>query len=70
MSATVDPAPGKTPSQARRRKPGLVGWVVNRVGLDDTMEDQYNRVVPKHATNYIYCFGGVAFVLFLSLIHI
>jgi len=67
VSATVDPAPGKTPSQARRRKPGLVGWVVNRVGLDDTMEDQYNRVVPKHATNYIYCFGGVAFVLFLIL---
>jgi len=67
VSATVDPAPGKTPSQARRRKPGLVGWVVNRVGLDETMEDQYNRVVPRHATNYIYCFGGVALVLFLIL---
>ena len=31
------------------------------------MEDQYNRVVPKHASNYIYCFGGVAFVLFVIL---
>ena len=32
-----------------------------------TMEDQYNRIVPKHATNYIYCFGGIAFVLFIIL---
>ena len=44
-----------------------MGWVVNRLGLDDTMEDQYNRVVPFHASNYIYCFGGIAFVLFLIL---
>ena len=31
------------------------------------MEDQYNRIVPRHATNYIYCFGGIAFVLFVIL---
>ena len=29
------------------------------------MEDQYNRIVPKHATNYIYCLGGITFVLFI-----
>src|SRR5659263_768077 len=43
------------------------GWAGNRLGLDDTMEDQHNRVVPRHATNYVYCFGGIAFVLFLIL---
>ena len=31
------------------------------------MEDQFNRIVPVHATNYIYCFGGIAFVLFIIL---
>jgi quinol-cytochrome oxidoreductase complex cytochrome b subunit len=44
------------------------GWFVRRLGLGDTMEDQYNRIVPNHATNYIYCFGGVAFVLFIILV--
>ena len=41
--------------------------MVRRLGLSATMEDQYNRIVPKHATNYIYCFGGIAFVLFIIL---
>lgn len=67
MSISADRLPQQTPSQARRRKPGIVGWVVNRLGLDDMMEDQHNRVVPRHATNYVYCFGGIAFVLFLIL---
>ncbi|MEI6725915.1 MAG: hypothetical protein WCN81_06805, partial [Actinomycetes bacterium] len=67
MSASAGPVPQQTPSEAKRRKPGLVGWVVNRLGMDDLMEDQYNRVVPFHATNYIYCFGGIALVLFVIL---
>ena len=67
MSVSAGPVPQETPSEAKRRKPGLVDWVVNRFGLDGTMEDQHNRVVPFHATNYIYCFGGIAFVLFLIL---
>jgi quinol-cytochrome oxidoreductase complex cytochrome b subunit len=67
VSVAPAPAPEKTPSEARRWRPGAIGWLVNRLGLDDTMEDQYNRIVPNHATNYIYCFGGIAFVLFLIL---
>ena len=67
MSVSADQLPKQTPSEAKRRKPGLVGWVVNRLGMDDMMEDQFNRVVPFHATNYIYCFGGIALVLFLIL---
>jgi len=67
MSVATGPAPERTPSEAKRRKPGLVGWVVNRLGLDDTMEDQYNRVVPFHASNYVYCLGGIALVLFVIL---
>jgi quinol-cytochrome oxidoreductase complex cytochrome b subunit len=57
------PAPG-TPAPAEK---GVVPWLVRRLGLTATMEDQYNRIVPKHATNYIYCFGGIAFVLFVIL---
>jgi len=67
VSANAGPVPEQTPSEAKRRKPGLVGWVVNRLGMDDLMEDQYNRVVPFHASNYIYCFGGIALVLFVIL---
>ena len=67
MSISANRVPQQTPSETKRRKPGLVGWVVNRLGMDDTMEDQYNRVVPFHATNYVYCLGGIAFVLFLIL---
>jgi Rieske Fe-S protein len=48
-------------------EPPATGWFARRLGLVDTMEDQYNRVVPAHATNYIYCFGGIAFVLFVIL---
>ncbi len=65
MSTTTDGrAPGAAPAPEKR---GLVDWFVQRLGLSATMEDQYNRIVPKHATNYIYCFGGVAFVLFIIL---
>jgi len=45
----------------------FTAWMIDRLGLDDTMEDQYNRVVPNHATNYVYCLGGIAFVLFVIL---
>ena len=67
MSVSAGRLPQPTPSEAKRRKPGHVGWIVNRLGMDDTMEDQYNRVVPFHATNYVYCFGGIALVLFVLL---
>jgi quinol-cytochrome oxidoreductase complex cytochrome b subunit len=43
---------------------GALEWVNNRLGTEELMEDQFNRIVPVHATNYIYCFGGIAFVLF------
>jgi cytochrome b6 len=67
VSADAGPLPQQTPSEAKRRRPGLIGWTVNRLGMDDTMEDQYNRVVPSHASNYVYCFGGIALVLFVIL---
>jgi quinol-cytochrome oxidoreductase complex cytochrome b subunit len=44
-----------------------LAWVNNRFGAEELMEDQFNRIVPIHATNYIYCFGGIAFVLFILL---
>jgi quinol-cytochrome oxidoreductase complex cytochrome b subunit len=46
---------------------GKRGWWVKRLGLRGVLEDQFNRIVPRHATNYVYCFGGIAFVLFLIL---
>jgi quinol-cytochrome oxidoreductase complex cytochrome b subunit len=65
MSTTTE---GRAPEMAPApKKRGPVDWVVQRLGLTATMEDQYNRIVPKHATNYIYCFGGIAFVLFIIL---
>jgi quinol-cytochrome oxidoreductase complex cytochrome b subunit len=50
------------------RATSAVDWVNNRIGTEELMEDQYNRIVPIHATNYIYCFGGIAFILFLILL--
>jgi quinol-cytochrome oxidoreductase complex cytochrome b subunit len=44
-----------------------LAWVNNRFGAEELMEDQFNRIVPIHATNYIYCLGGIAFVLFILL---
>ena len=52
---------------AHPQERGKRGWWVKRSGLSSVMEDQFNRVVPMHATNYIYCFGGIALVLFLIL---
>ena len=51
-----------------RRASSVVDWANNRLGTEELMEDQYNRIVPIHATNYIYCFGGIAFILFLILL--
>jgi quinol-cytochrome oxidoreductase complex cytochrome b subunit len=50
-----------------RRARSALAWVTNRLGVEELMEDQFNRIVPVHATNYIYCFGGIAFVLFAIL---
>jgi quinol-cytochrome oxidoreductase complex cytochrome b subunit len=50
------------------RASSVVDWANNRLGTEELMEDQYNRIVPIHATNYIYCFGGIAFILFLILL--
>ena len=63
----MSPASEASRTTGPAKKRGAVDWLVGRLGLVDTMEDQYNRVVPKHATNYIYCFGGIAFVLFVIL---
>jgi quinol-cytochrome oxidoreductase complex cytochrome b subunit len=65
-TTTQGRVPEPAPAPAAEKK-GLVNWAIGRLGLSATMEDQYNRIVPKHATNYIYCFGGVAFVLFIIL---
>jgi quinol-cytochrome oxidoreductase complex cytochrome b subunit len=67
MSTTSDGRSPGVPAGGQTRERGVVGWLVQRLGLSATMEDQYNRIVPKHATNYIYCFGGIAFVLFVIL---
>jgi quinol-cytochrome oxidoreductase complex cytochrome b subunit len=61
-SPPVDVLDAKHPQERGKR-----GWLVKRFGLSSVMEDQFNRVVPRHATNYIYCFGGIALVLFLIL---
>ena len=53
---------------ASRKSKAALAWVNNRLGTEELMEDQYNRIVPIHATNYMYCFGGIAFVLFLILL--
>jgi quinol-cytochrome oxidoreductase complex cytochrome b subunit len=50
------------------RQASVIEWANNRLGTEELMEDQYNRIVPIHATNYIYCFGGIAFILFLILL--
>jgi len=44
-----------------------IAWVNNRTGTEELVEDQFNRIVPIHATNYMYCFGGIAFLLFIIL---
>ena len=68
MSTTEGTGPGApAPGAPAPTDKGLERWLVRRLGLTATMEDQYNRIVPKHATNYIYCFGGIAFVLFIIL---
>jgi quinol-cytochrome oxidoreductase complex cytochrome b subunit len=64
MSTSVDPLPDEIPAPPQK---GTKAWWLRRLGLGATWEDQNNRVVPKHATNYIYCFGGIAFVLFVIL---
>jgi quinol-cytochrome oxidoreductase complex cytochrome b subunit len=53
---------------ATSRPKSVLDWANNRLGTEELMEDQYNRIVPIHATNYIYCFGGIAFVLFIILV--
>lgn len=64
MSAVPE---GQQPQAVEPGKRGFVPWLLRRLGLVDTMEDQYNRIVPRHASNYIYCFGGIALVLFIIL---
>jgi quinol-cytochrome oxidoreductase complex cytochrome b subunit len=65
--STVDEPVRDTAGAVQPKTSGPVPWLIGRLGLSATMEDQYNRIVPRHATNYIYCFGGIAFVLFIIL---
>jgi len=58
-SRASDATPGRFKS--------ALAWVNNRAGTEELLEDQANRIVPVHATNYIYCFGGIAFLLFIML---
>jgi menaquinol-cytochrome c reductase cytochrome b subunit len=67
VSAAGDRVRERTDPMQTREETGAAAWFTKRLGLEATMEDQYNRVVPRHATNYIYCFGGIAFVLFVIL---
>ena len=66
MDLPENPSVGVVDSKHPQER-GKRGWWVRRFGLSSVMEDQFNRVVPRHATNYIYCFGGIALVLFLIL---
>jgi len=52
---------------AAGRGKSAIAWVNNRAGTEELVEDQFNRIVPIHATNYMYCFGGIAFLLFIIL---
>jgi len=52
---------------AAGRVKSAIAWVNNRAGTEELVEDQFNRIVPIHATNYMYCFGGIAFLLFIIL---
>jgi quinol-cytochrome oxidoreductase complex cytochrome b subunit len=65
--STTTESPEKASLAAAPPRRGPLAWIIHRLGLVDTMEDQYNRIVPRHATNYVYCFGGIAFVLFVIL---
>jgi quinol-cytochrome oxidoreductase complex cytochrome b subunit len=65
--STTAESPEKASLAAAPPRRGPLAWIIHRLGLVDTMEDQYNRIVPRHATNYVYCFGGIAFVLFVIL---
>jgi quinol-cytochrome oxidoreductase complex cytochrome b subunit len=67
MSVPVERMPAGAGDSQHPQETGKRGWWVKRLGLKSVMEDQFNRVVPKHATNYIYCFGGIALVLFIIL---
>ena len=67
MSVPVERLPGEPGESQHPQERGKRGWWVKRFGLSSVMEDQFNRVVPRHATNYIYCFGGIALVLFIIL---
>jgi quinol-cytochrome oxidoreductase complex cytochrome b subunit len=67
MSTPADKLQDEAKAPPVHQRSAAIAWLVRRLGLENTMEDQYNRVVPAHATNYIYCFGGIAFVLFAIL---
>ena len=67
MSVPVERIPGEPGIDQHPQERGRRGWWVKRLGLKSVMEDQFNRVVPRHATNYIYCFGGIALLLFIIL---
>ena len=67
MSTSADDLQKRSDAVPIHQRSRATAWLVHRLGLSDAMEDQNNRVVPAHATNYIYCFGGIAFVLFVIL---
>jgi quinol-cytochrome oxidoreductase complex cytochrome b subunit len=52
--------------RARRPLIWRVGdWLDERYGWREFWDKQANQIVPLHATNWIYCLGGLTFLMFL-----
>jgi quinol-cytochrome oxidoreductase complex cytochrome b subunit len=43
----------------------LVGWILKRAGMDEVMDHQLLKGVPRHARNPVYCLGGITLAAFI-----
>ncbi|WP_456473943.1 cytochrome b [Candidatus Pyrohabitans sp.] len=43
----------------------LIDWLDERLGIRRDIKRALRRTVPKHASNPVYCLGGIAFFAFL-----
>lgn len=44
---------------------GMKNWVLDKLAISDFYDYEMKVLVPKHATNPIYCLGGLTFVAFI-----
>ncbi|MHB8571763.1 MAG: cytochrome b N-terminal domain-containing protein [Candidatus Dormibacteria bacterium] len=42
----------------------VVGWIDERFGLSDSIDEALRQPVPNYANAFYYCFGGIVFILF------